>query len=565
MSPLPYRWRRWPFGGLRMSIKDLLGVKKEETFNPWAIIGDVLPRLPQLVGTLARLISKIIDAVRTARQSKRECEYLTVRLSIIGDVLPRLPQDAKMKRSLAELAKTLGEAHKLVLDCQNWSPARELIGLGQRHADSLKEVNARIDSHINLLNLIFNATAGRSTFNHTTTVPSPGSSSGPVAVRLTWAEIAAATDYFADELSRRSPEALYKGRLHDGPEVAVKVLNKNGRQDVEGAFVAEVEILFPLRHQHIVRLVGWCSEEEDRIIVYHHEHMSNGTLRDHLMRLGLRVRAPVFLRGGSSSSPVRATWKTRVEVLLGVSRAIEHLHRCGVIHRNVTSFNILLDGSWEPRLSGFGQAILQAAMGDQVVDEVVGTPGYLDPEYRRTGRVSPASDVYSFGMVILESLTGKDPATMQMDSVLLAIRNRKLPDVLVRRPAATPRQLEALELVAHTAECCLFPHGNDRPAMSDVVTSLHRALFNIDNKWTRTTTVTAAPPPSSSYDSHIGHDDKSTTTVTAGPPPSYSYDSRIGHDEESTITVTSGPPPSSSFGSLQSQVFFFLRKPCRVR
>ncbi|XP_037403744.1 putative serine/threonine-protein kinase-like protein CCR3 [Triticum dicoccoides] len=439
----------------------------------------------QLVGTVGRLISKIIDAARTARQNKRECLYLTVRLSIIGEVLPRLPQDAKVKRSLTELGKTLGEAHELVLDCQNWSTARHLIA-ARRHADSLKEVNGRIDSHINLLNLVFN-TSGRFDQtrppNHTATVPSPGSSSGPAApVRLTWAQIAAATDYFADELSRRSSQVLYKGRLRNGREVAVKVLIKNGRQDVEGVVVTEVEILSPLRHPHIVRLVGWCSEEEDHIVVYLHEHTSNGTLRDHLLRLRVRVRVRARLRGRSSfrSSPVRSTWKMRVEVLLGASRAMEHLHRFGVIHRNVTSFNILLDGSWAPRLSGFGQAILLAAAGDQVDTEVVGTPGYVDPEYGRTGRVSAASDVYSFGVVILETLTGEDAATMQMDSVLLAIRNRKLRDVLVRRPAATPRQLEALELVAHTAECCLFPHGNDRPAMSNVVTNLERALTIIN-------------------------------------------------------------------------------------
>ncbi|VAH55656.1 unnamed protein product [Triticum turgidum subsp. durum] len=414
----------------------------------------------QLVGTVGRLISKIIDAARTARQNKRECEYLTVRLSVIGEVLPRLPQRAEVKRSLTELGKTLGEAHQLVLACQNWSTARQLI-VARRHADSLKEVNGRIDSHIGLLNLVFTTSgSGDQTRppNHIhTDAASPGCYlGGPAApVRLTWAQIAAATDYFADELSRRSSEVLYKGRLRDGTEteVAVKVLSKNGRQDVEGAVVAEVEILFPLRHPHIVRLVGWCSEEQDRIIVYHHEHMSNGTLRDHLLRVRVRAR----LRGGSSfsSSPVRSTWKARVEVLLGASRAIEHLHRCGVIHRNVTSFNILLDGSWAPRLSGFGQAILLAAPGDQVDTEVVGTPAYVDPEYRRTEC---------------------------MDSVLLAIRNRKLRDVMVRRPAATPRQLEALELVAHTAECCLFSDGNDRPAMSNVVANLARALTIINTK-----------------------------------------------------------------------------------
>ncbi|KAE8780069.1 putative serine/threonine-protein kinase-like protein CCR3 [Hordeum vulgare] len=156
-----------------------------------------------------------------------ECEYLTARLSIIGEVLHRLPQDTNVKRSLTEQVKTLGKAHDRVLAYKNWSTIRHLIG-ARRLADSLKEVNTIRHLH---------------------------------------------------------------GHLRGGSEVAVKVLSKNGwHDDVEGAVVTEVEILFPLRHPHIVPLLGWCSEEEDRILVYHHEHMSNSTLRDHLLRLRRRVR-----------------------------------------------------------------------------------------------------------------------------------------------------------------------------------------------------------------------------------------------------------------------------------
>uniref|UniRef100_M8AZN2 Putative serine/threonine-protein kinase-like protein CCR3 n=1 Tax=Aegilops tauschii TaxID=37682 RepID=M8AZN2_AEGTA len=126
---------------------------------------------------------------------------------------------------------------------------------------------------------------------------------------LTWSEIAASTS-FAVELGRGRSGRVYKGRLqfhfHHGTEVAVKVLEKHGRQSVEDAFVAESNILSGLRHDNIVRLVGWCTEKEYRTLVY--QHMGKCTLREHLQHFG----------GGPSSSPVTTSWEPRVEVLLGV-------------------------------------------------------------------------------------------------------------------------------------------------------------------------------------------------------------------------------------------------------
>ncbi|XP_044343659.1 putative serine/threonine-protein kinase-like protein CCR3 [Triticum aestivum] len=195
----------------------------------------------------------------------------------------------------------------------------------------------------------------------------------------------------------------------------------------------------------------------------------------------------------ASSSPVSASWRTRLEVLLGAARAIEYLHRGAdplVIHRNVSSSNILLDASWTPRLSGFGSAVFQEAgreHGGQPVGEVMGTFGYIDPAYSYTTHISPASDVYSFGVVMLEALTGRPPViygvTLLVDSTLPNLQSGKLRDVLDRHPALqpTPRQLEALDLVAQTAIRCLCPRGHNRLAMSEVVANLQRALEIIRN------------------------------------------------------------------------------------
>jgi hypothetical protein len=199
-----------------------------------------------------------------------------------------------------------------------------------------------------------------------------------------------ATNNFAVVLSddADSGTKVYKGKLHNGPEVAVKRLNR-GRRGAEDAFFKEQHILSPLRHDHIVRLLGTCADDGERMLVT--QHMPNGSLYDHL-----HGRSQL-----SSSSPVTALWKTRVQVLLGAARAVEHLHCHAtplIIHGNVASSNVLLDAAWAPRLSGFGTSVWRAAGEKPQVVEVAGAAscgGYADPEYYSTGHIKPASDVYN--------------------------------------------------------------------------------------------------------------------------------------------------------------------------
>ncbi|VAH55650.1 unnamed protein product [Triticum turgidum subsp. durum] len=480
-----------------------------------AVVGDAAA-VTQLIGQAIGLVAMIIRAVDTVRQNRLECEHLACRVSTVDGVLSNLPRDQEMAPPLKVLNNTLEEAHGMVIACQNRGAASQFFG-SRRHADCFNQLNARITGDVVILNLSLNSYMARRHFNQvlqpsqigvpTATIamaPWPGFSSGSLQTQLvvvpqsqvssisfdnpralTWSEIAAATS-FAVELGRGNSGRVYKGRLqfqfhfHHGTEVAVKVLEQHRRQGVEDAFMAESNILSGLRHDHIVRLVGWCAEQEYRMLVY--EHMGKGTLRDHLQHLG----------GGPSSSPVTTSWETRVEVLLGVARAIHYLHGGAdplVIHRNVSSSNILLDVNWTPRLSGFGSAVFQAAgveeHGGQLVEEVVGTPGYIDPEYSGTHRVSTASDVYSFGVVMLEALTGRPPDIygvtlgLLVDSVLPSVHDGMLRDVLDGHPALQPtrrRLLDALDLVAHTASHCLCPRGQHRLAMFDVVANLQRAL-----------------------------------------------------------------------------------------
>jgi serine/threonine protein kinase len=217
----------------------------------------------------------------------------------------------------------------------------------------------------------------------------------------------------------------------------------------------------------------------ERLLVY--EYMENGSLYVHLHR---ELPSPL----------VTASWKKRIDVLLGVSRAIEHLH-CHtlprVIHSDIKSSNILLDSSWVPRLSDFGFSVHWNQMNEVIERHVVGTFGYIDPEYVMYGHLKPSSDVYNLGVLMLEVLTGMKVVVIRDEGeeeekplldlacfALPIIEAGDLEELLDKRPAPepTPRQLQALQYVAQTAACCLLMQGKDRPAISEVVASLEAAL-----------------------------------------------------------------------------------------
>ncbi|KAJ0429190.1 putative protein kinase RLK-Pelle-PERK-1 family [Helianthus annuus] len=184
--------------------------------------------------------------------------------------------------------------------------------------------------------------------------------------------------------------SVYKGMLADGTEVAVKELKIGGGQG-EREFSSEVEIISRIHHRHLVSLVGYCISENKRLLVY--EYVPNNTLYFHLHELVL-------------------DWPTRVKVASGAARGIAYLHEdCHprVIHRDIKSSNILLDKNFEARVSDFGLAKLAADMYTHITTRVMGTFGYMAPEYASSGKLTEKSDVFSFGVVLLELITGRKP------------------------------------------------------------------------------------------------------------------------------------------------------------
>ncbi|KAK1423177.1 hypothetical protein QVD17_18472 [Tagetes erecta] len=217
---------------------------------------------------------------------------------------------------------------------------------------------------------------------------------GNSRLKFTYEDLIEATNGFSPQnlLGSGGFGYVYKGLLADGTQVAVKELKIGGGQG-EREFSAEVEIISRIHHRHLVSLVGYCISENKRLLVY--EYVPNNTLYYHL-----HVSEQVL------------DWPTRVRVASGAARGIAYLHEdCHprIIHRDIKSSNILLDIKFEARVSDFGLAKLAADMYTHVTTRVMGTFGYMAPEYASSGKLTDKSDVFSFGVVLLELITGRKP------------------------------------------------------------------------------------------------------------------------------------------------------------
>jgi len=230
----------------------------------------------------------------------------------------------------------------------------------------------------------------------------------------------------------------------------------------------EVLILSLLHHPNLVNLVGYCSDGNQRILVY--EYMPNGSLEDHLLNIG------------PDKKPL--DWNTRIKVAAGAAKGLEYLHETAnppVIYRDFKASNILLDKSFNPRLSDFGLAKL-GPTGDRthVSTRVMGTYGYCAPEYASTGQLTTKSDVYSFGVVLLEVITGRrviDNSRPSEEQNLITWAQPLFKDKkkfhLMADPLLDGNYPEkALCQALAVAAMCLQEEASTRPLICDVVTAL---------------------------------------------------------------------------------------------
>ncbi|KAL8093929.1 receptor-like serine/threonine-protein kinase ALE2 isoform X4 [Apium graveolens] len=260
---------------------------------------------------------------------------------------------------------------------------------------------------------------------------------------------------------------VYSGVLDDGTKVAVKVLKRDNQQGGR-EFLAEVEMLGRLHHRNLVKLVGICMEEHARCLVY--ELIANGSVESHLHGVD-KVDAPL-------------DWHARLMIALGAARGLAYLHEDSsprVIHRDFKSSNILLEHDFTPKVSDFGLARTGSDKENKHIStRVMGTFGYVAPEYAMTGHLLIKSDVYSYGVVLLELLTGRKPVDMsrppgQENLVTWArplLTSKDGLELMLDQSLKPDFPFESFAKVAAIASMCVQPEVSDRPFMSEVVQAL---------------------------------------------------------------------------------------------
>ncbi|KAL2241002.1 UNVERIFIED_CONTAM: putative LRR receptor-like serine/threonine-protein kinase [Sesamum indicum] len=288
--------------------------------------------------------------------------------------------------------------------------------------------------------------------------------------RFAWRELQLATDNFSEKnvLGQGGFGKVYKGVLADNTKVAVKRLTDFESPGGDTAFQREVEMISVAVHRNLLRLIGFCTTPTERLLVY--PFMQNLSVASRLREL--KPGEPVL------------DWPTRKRVALGTARGLEYLHEhCNpkIIHRDVKAANVLLDEDFEAVVGDFGLAKLVDVRKTNVTTQVRGTMGHIAPEYLSTGKSSEKTDVFGYGIMLLELVTGQraidfsrleeEDDVLLLDHVKKLQREKKL-DAIVDRNLNRNYNIHEVEMMIQVALLCTQSSPEDRPAMSEVVRML---------------------------------------------------------------------------------------------
>ncbi|CAH8306513.1 unnamed protein product [Eruca vesicaria subsp. sativa] len=290
------------------------------------------------------------------------------------------------------------------------------------------------------------------------------------AKAFTFEELKKCTDNFseANDVGGGGYGKVYRGILPSGQLIAIKRAQQGSLQGgLE--FKTEIELLSRVHHKNVVRLIGFCFDRGEQMLVY--EYIPNGSLRDSL----------------SGKTGIRLDWIRRLRIALGSGKGLAYLHELAdppIIHRDIKSNNILLDENLTAKVADFG---LSKLVGDpektHVTTQVKGTMGYLDPEYYMTNQLTEKSDVYGFGVVMLELLTGKSPiekgkyvvreVKMKMNKSRSLYDLQELLDTTI---IASSSNLKGFEKYVDLALRCVEEEGVNRPSMGEVVKEIENIM-----------------------------------------------------------------------------------------
>ncbi|XP_006664960.2 cysteine-rich receptor-like protein kinase 10 [Oryza brachyantha] len=309
------------------------------------------------------------------------------------------------------------------------------------------------------------------------------------------ASIHAATDSFskANKLGEGGFGPVYRGVLPGGAEIAVKRLSARSRQGA-AEFRNEVELIAKLQHRNLVRLLGWCAERDEKLLVY--EFLPNGSLD-----------AFLFNEGKSAE----LGWRTRHNIIVGIARGLLYLHEDSllkVVHRDLKASNVLLDDKMSPKISDFGMAkIFEDECNEVNTGRVVGTYGYMAPEFALDGVYSVKSDVFSFGVLLLEILSGQRNGALYLEEHQQSLiqdawklwsegQAAEFMDPALARAYAAEEAWRCY----HVGLLCVQEDADARPTMSNVLLALISDHTNLPEPcrppmFTRLRRVLLAAPP----------------------------------------------------------------------
>ncbi|XVF87512.1 hypothetical protein PTKIN_Ptkin18bG0126000 [Pterospermum kingtungense] len=283
-------------------------------------------------------------------------------------------------------------------------------------------------------------------------------------------QLRTATDDFnpSNKIGRGGFGTVYKGVLKDGTEVAVKTLAAQSKQGVR-EFLTEINTISNVKHPNLVELIGCCIQGTNRILVY--EYVENKSLDKVLL--------------DQRSTNIRLDWSKRSAICMGIARGLAFLHEelvPHIVHRDIKSSNILLDKDFNPKIGDFGLAKLFPDNITHISTRIAGTTGYLAPEYALGGQLTMKADVYSFGVLVLEIISGNSSSKTNWggkDKFLLEwtwqlYEEGRLMELVDQELGEFPEE----EVLRHmkVALFCTQAIANRRPLMSQVIEMLGRKI-----------------------------------------------------------------------------------------
>lgn len=307
-----------------------------------------------------------------------------------------------------------------------------------------------------------------------TSVAVDESASFDPSLQVSMNEVIVATKNFSPDLivGDGSFGFVYKAKLVNGPIVAIKKLDPDAFQGFR-EFRAEMETLSKLRHKNLVRILGYCVSNADRILIY--EFIQRGNLDFWLHDSSSSTDSL------SSDSRLPLSWETRIKIIRGVANGLAYLHNLEkpIIHRDIKASNVLLDSEFEAHISDFGLARMIESSHSHVSTQFAGTMGYMPPEYKEGFTVATVkADVYSFGILMLETATGMRPnlpkfyGNKEMGWVewakKMVAQNREMEmvDGSISREGLVEENVKEYFRIACM---CADEYSRQRPAMSNVV------------------------------------------------------------------------------------------------